>query len=421
MKLVNGSAHKIPIPDASVHMIVTSPPYFALRAYAGDQGVEWPEMQYIPMPGVDCVVDVPAMTCGLGNEPTLNAYIGHLILCLREWRRVLRDDGTCWVNLGDSFASSGQGDTLGKQSTLNGGKGLGQNDKVATMISGRAPTPVGLKSKDKMLVPHRFALAAQADGWYVRQDIVWAKKNSMPESVTDRPSTAHEFIFLLAKSPRYFYDHVAVQTPIRVSSLERIQQQSFGQQKGGPKDYANGVNTNNSMRKTLENFASKNEGGKSGGANLRSVLHLATQPYKGAHFACFPESIPETAIKAGSSAKGVCGECGNPWVRVVERTAVEPDSFKGSTFTNGKTGAVHEDRGQGDRYVSVSTGWKPSCDCPSHDPVPATVLDPFSGSGTTGRVALRLGRDYIGVDISEEYINNLTPERTRNVQMQICF
>ena len=198
------------MPAKSIHAIITSPPYFGLRAYSGDQQVEWPRVEYAPMPGLPSIT-VAAMRCGLGNEPTLEAYIGHLILCLRSWHRVLRDDGCAFVNLGDSYANDGKwgGSSGGKHVTeLHGDTGIGRGKRFT-----------GLKPKDLCLVPARFALAAQADGWYVRSRIIWAKGVSflpdyagscMPESVTDRPTKSDEDIYLLTKQPSYYWDNEAV-------------------------------------------------------------------------------------------------------------------------------------------------------------------------------------------------------------------
>jgi hypothetical protein len=193
---------------------------WGLRRYEGEQDVEWPTVEYAPMPGLP-VVTVPAMTCPLGLEPTPEAYIGHLILCLREWRRVLRDDGTCWVNLGDSYAGS-----WGNYGARKGN----QRSRIADRWhrpayedpkegwDGLPPTASvpGLKNKNLCGIPWRFAFAAQADGFYLRSDVIWHKPNPMPESVTDRPTKAHEYLFLLSKQERYYYDAEAIKEPAQV-------------------------------------------------------------------------------------------------------------------------------------------------------------------------------------------------------------
>lgn len=475
--LIQGSAHRLPmLEDESVHTIITSPPYYNLRNYHGDQSVEWPAVSYAPIPNAPCAFDIPAMTCALGQEPTVEAYIGHLILCLREWRRVLRADGTCWVNLGDSYNGSG-----GSGGDYSAG---GLREGEPRTKGSKSP---GLKAKDLCMVPQRFAMAAQADGWWLRAEVIWSKKSPMPESVTDRPTRAHEQIYLLTKSERYYYDHVAVRRPLKQSSVDRIQQPNFINQTGGEKDYRNGTNANRSMRNTLENFAkavkfggtkadgyessrySGNEWVSNGGANLRDVLHIGSTPFKGSHYATMPEHIPDIAIKAGTSAKGCCPACGAPWRRVAVKTD-EIESHKNSRFDKGKTGKNGAGRTQqGERYKTVTTGreptcacckerpaqpqdhlpaggqrasgkrgnrtanvgqytestettgWESTCECEPLEPIPCTVLDPFGGSGTTSRVATRLGRRSVYVDISADYLAELVPGRLAGLQMEMCF
>ena len=172
-RLINASAHKTGIESGSIHAVITSPPYWGLRKYAGEQGIEWDAVTYAPMAGLP-EIEIPAMRCGLGEEPTPESYIGHLILVMREMWRVLSDDGTAWVNLGDSYNGSGG---AGGDYSEDGLK-FGQPKYPGRRIS-------GLKPKDLVMIPARFALAAQADGRYLRSDIIWSKPNPMPESVTD--------------------------------------------------------------------------------------------------------------------------------------------------------------------------------------------------------------------------------------------
>lgn len=328
--LIHASAHHLPmIDDKSVQCVVTSPPYFGLRKYDGVQDVEWGEVTYSPMAGL-APLTVPAMTCPLGNEPTIEAFIGHLILCAREWRRVLKDDGVMWVNLGDSYIGS----------AASGGKGHKNDGGIPYRVES-VQAKKGLPAKNLMMIPARFALAMQADGWILRSEIIWHKPNPMPESVTGRPTKAHEQIYLLAKSERYFYDVDAVREPNKVGEAqERIPNRTLPQE-GNP--YRRGmVAASNGSNLGLNPL----------GRNLRSVWTIATQPFSGAHFAAFPEKLVEPMIKAGSRV--------------------------------------------GD-----------------------TVLDPFNGSGTTGRVAIKLGRKYIGVDLAETYLDELSPQRL-TVQMELA-
>ena len=396
--LINASAHDTGLDALSVHCIVTSPPYWGLRAYAGEQRIEWAEVEYSPMPGIPAL-SIPAMTCGLGEETTPEAYIGHLILVMREMWRVLRDDGTCWVNLGDSYASGGVTDPYRRTSS---GKLMPPQ--------GRAPVADGLKPKDLCLIPARFALAAQADGWYIRNDIIWAKPNPMPESVTDRCTKAHEYVWLMAKSQRYFYDAEAVK-------------EESSEDSGFAKQRAKGINTwkYNDTEERIAQTGQRIESstmGNFGTRNRRTVWNIATSPYSGAHFATWPPKLVEPMILAGTSARGVCGNCLAPWERVVERS--------GGTRQAGDSRAVamgHSSTGPtavmraGEPMDTTTTGWRATCECPPADPIPATVLDPFNGSGTSGTVALDLGRAYIGVDISKEYVTELAEERIGGTQI----
>lgn len=405
------------LPDESVHCVVTSQPYWGLRDY----GVEGQ----------------------IGMEPTIEEYVAKIVEVFADVKRVLRKDGTLWLNMGDSYTSGGRdghGTKVGyKQQSNRGSSGIAD--------SPRPTQPVGLKPKDMCGIPWRVALALQADGWWLRSDIIWHKPNPMPESVTDRPTKAHEYIFLLSKSARYFYDNEAVREPMAQSSIERINQPTFDQQTGGEKDYKHGTNPNRSARKDLENIAKKARRMPAGWnvnhdesdlkgrypqkkqdgtgnptytgfndryepllkRNLRDVWAIATQPYPDAHFATFPERIPELAIMAGTSAKGVCPECGSPWERVVQKEFVpQPDvsEDKGVRGANEqKPMAENNDFAgspRGSNQINT-TGWRPACDHEG-DPVPATVLDPFIGSGTTGQVATRLGRDWIGIELNPDYI-----------------
>lgn len=396
---IQASAHLLDgIADGSVQAIVTSPPYYGLRRYFGDQDVDWPAVDYAPMPGLPPLT-VPAMRSPLGNEPTLEAYIGHLILCLRRWREVLRMDGCCFVNLGDSYAAnrgSGSKSVGAKQATNTG----------ANLETLRVPS--GLKEKDLMMVPARFALAAQADGWWLRSDIIGAKIAPMPESVTDRPTRSHEHIFMLTKASRYFWDADAVRDEKAESTLRdnRTNDNGHRRERNFPGAPSNG---------------GTNLGGSVGGRNMRDVIEWRPSPFPGAHFAVWPEAIPEKLIRASTSERGACPHCGSPWRRVVERTNEIAASAKGSRFDHGKTGINGNGRVQeGERYEKVATGWQPSCTCPPHEPVPCVVLDPFSGSGTTAKVAVRLGRRAIGVDIAAEYLDDVTALRFgAGVQMEL--
>ena len=359
----------------SVHCVVTSPPYWGLRDYGtaswegGDPGCDHTAIRR-PVAGDKSFTnggtsrDKPRETCRLcgarrvdrqlGLEATPEEYVASMVAVFREVRRVLRDDGTLWLNLGDSYANDGKwgGSTGGKHVAALHGEPVG-----------RAKRETGLKPKDLVGIPWRVAFALQADGWYLRSDIIWAKPNPMPESVTDRPTKAHEYVFLLTKAARYYYDAEAVREPalsgpsdlrkmaegrerigglikeqtdplLRASALTNIgRKRSVG---GRPLGTWPGIGPKHGQS---DNHKSDYEPMEAhAGRNLRSVWTIATEPYPGAHFATFPEKLVEPCILAGCPPDG-------------------------------------------------------------------TVLDPFAGSGTTGRVANRLGRRAILVELNPDYID----------------
>jgi DNA modification methylase len=302
----------------------------------------------------------------------------------REVRRVLRDDGTLWLNMGDSYANDDKwgGATSGKHVVaLHGDRGMGRG-KVTT----------GLKPKDLVGMPWRLAFALQADGWYLRADIIWAKPNPMPESVTDRPTKAHEYVFLLSKAARYFYDADAVREPPAESVVARA-----AYAVGGRKFDASRNDHDMGTRKTFADYAA--------GRNLRSVWTIPSAPFPDAHFATFPPALASRCIQAGTSERGCCRACGAPWTRQVERSY--------SRWWNGNNSGTHKGEIPDERKTFASgkrcelavttTGWSPSCACEA-PPVPCTVLDPFAGSGTVGQVAEQLGRHSVLLELSPTYV-----------------
>jgi DNA modification methylase len=285
------------LPANSVQCVVTSPPYWGLRDY-----------------GVDGQI-------GLESSP--DEYVARMVAVFAEVRRVLREDGTCWLNLGDSYCSIGHK----KSGSGNGTTGLSGGKAQDHFPIRRENNGGGLKHKDLIGIPWRVAFALQADGWYLRQDIIWHKPNSMPESVTDRCTKSHEYIFMLTKSARYFYDAEAVMEDAITNAksknwTEREYDQSFlgTKQKNGVKGRPIGV----------AGYAVQ------GKRNRRSVWSIATQPFSGAHFAVFPPALVEPCVLAGSSKNSI-------------------------------------------------------------------VLDPFSGSGTAGLVAIQHGRRYVGIELNPDY------------------
>jgi hypothetical protein len=243
------------------------------------------------------------------------------------------------------------------------------------------------------------AFALQSDGWYLRSDIIWHKSNPMPESVRDRPTKSHEYMFLLSKSPRYYFDADAVREPHKTNLPVA--------EKGRSRDR----HAYDSALQDREKDGWGSLPSNPAGRNIRSVWSIPTRPYKGAHFATMPPRLVEPCVKAGSSEKGCCPTCGKPWERETAIVGqVKQKWGQGSETANHRIaggGVIGKlDRGLRDGMVNVreTTGWRPGCECPAHDPIPCTVLDPFNGSGTTGVVAEALGRDYVGLDLSADYL-----------------
>ena len=340
------------LPDASVQLCMTSPPYWALRSY---------------LPS-----DHASKSLEMGSEPTPEAYIAGQVEVFRAVRRVLRDDGVLVVNYGDS-----------------------------------------LQNKNMVCIPWRVALALQADGWYLRSAMPWVKRSAMPESVTDRPASAVEYVFLLAKSARYYWDSEAVKAKL-VSPPH------------APGNTA--IRGDGHLRNDFGTEAMERTWGSESGRNFRNAdlwfqsikgphglcgvddelvgLDVTAEPTNENHFAAYPSRLVEPFVKAGTSERGCCPTCGTPWERQIERTRVDGgpkwapndgnraalgDLSKTSVFVTGL------------RLVTATLNWQPGCTCPAHEPVPCTVLDPFNGTGTTGAVALRHGRHYVGIELFEEH------------------
>lgn len=337
------------------------------------------------MPGVP-EMTVPEQSACLGLEPDVFAFTAHLVHVFRLVREALRDDGCCWVNMGDSFAGQAGG--------AQGEHGQRAGRTFTARSSGKASP--GLKPKDLVMQPHRLALALQADGWYVRSAIVWAKGLSFcpshsgsvkPESCRDRPTKAHEMVFLLTKRPRYFYDQEAVREAHGSDWLSTRHPYSV---KG------NGDRNDGGQPPQTANEA---------GRNLRDVWCINPEPTAEAHFATWPSALVAPMIRAGTSERGCCATCGAPWERVVERGADEraqPIGERTMRWNAGPGNAPKKDGSFGNGRPVVSAGWRASCDH-GDDPVPCTVLDPFTGSGTTGRVALSLGRRFVGCELNPAY------------------
>lgn len=297
------------LPSESVQCCITSPPYFGLRDY-GVPPSRWDATTYRTIGGA---VDVPAMECCLGHEPTPAAFVGHLVMVFAEVRRVLKRDATLWLNIGDSYAAN-------RAYQVASTKG-GPKHSTSQAAGGRGSTvPPGMKPKDLMGIPWMLAFALRADGWYLRQDIIWAKPNPMPESATDRCTKAHEYLFLLTKSSRYFFDAEAIAEPLAAASIARLAQDVESQRgsdrvpgKTNGTMKAVGGSRRNSFARVTKQTAGEHgqkpqhrpdrepvDTTERGMRNKRSVWTVATQPFREAHFATFPPALIEPCILAGS-------------------------------------------------------------------------------------------------------------------------
>jgi len=419
----------------SVQCVITSPPYFGLRDY-GTPPQTW---------GTGWVGS-------LGLEPYPEMFIEHLSEVFSYIWRILRPDGTVWLNLGDSYAGSGKGPTghngIGdagerqgftgnpgrfKTSTLGGGQSTNLNQP------GRSVTGFGLKPKDLMFMPERVAMRLQQDGWWVRSKIPWLKRNPMPESADDRPTTATEWVYLLAKSENYYWDAEAVRMGQEwiPPKNEPTRGRGYGEARsaGGRReaDRDGSFGTGSRHRRTHDWFLESWQGLILNEQGDPLGLLVNPNPYHGAHFATSPPKLVEPMIKSSTSEKGKCPACGAPWSRA-ETTGWRPTCEHGSDWLvscgacNG-TGWIGDppsdqeinagpfdhvpssQRTNGVRCTECQCGKVTATDYP--EPRPCVVLDPFGGSGTVAMVADRLSRDAIVCELSTEY-GDLITERLYN-------
>lgn len=341
------------LPENSVHTVVTSPPYWGLRDYDADGQI--------------------------GLEESIEEHLDELVKVFREVRRVLRSDGTLWLNYGDRSAGDNGDTTTGDVTGSNH-----QPDQ--------APSPEELHPRSRVGMPWRVAFALMDDGWILREEIIWHKKNPMPESVTNRPTRAHDQLFLFAPDYPYFYDAHAIREPASENTSPR--HGSDEAPKAQKADEA--VRAKPSFHEnTTERTATRNK---------RTVWPLVSQPYPEAHFATFPPSLPRPCIRAGTSEVGCCPRCGAPLERVTEKTA--NGRTRTDTIPRKVPGLEDANRSPWKTCVEYRTiGWEPTCehDFDREDTTPPLVLDPFLGAGTTSLVALEEGRHAVGIELNPEH------------------
>jgi DNA modification methylase len=391
------------LPAESVQTCVTSPPYWGLRDY----GVEGQ----------------------LGLERTPEAYVARIVEVFREVHRVLRPDGTLWLNLGDSYVTAPHGRGSSHDPKWPGGRDRAadranrasfRRDGAEVMATAHRRVH-GLKHKDLVGIPWRVAFALQADGWWLRAENIWHKPNPMPESVRDRTTRAHEQVFLLSKSADYFYDEFAVREPCVYGDRSGAGEEHAPPGGGPPHRGLRNRSGNKARKYRVEHggVAEDLQRGHQGfgvpweddgeGRNRRSVWTISTKPFRDAHFATFPPELPEVCIQAGTSARGACPACGAPWARELERSFQPQRDVSAARGRRGASGQKPLDASNGwdgmPRGTTAvrSVTWRSTCGCPAAEPVPCLVLDPFSGAGTTGMVARRLGRSFVGVELKPEY------------------
>jgi DNA modification methylase len=388
-KIICGDALQVlrSLPDNFVQSCITSPPYFGLRSY---------------LPSTH-----PNKHLEIGAEATPEVYITRLVEIFREVQRVLRLDGTLWLNIADSYA--GSWGNFGNRPEMGGRPSTQRERKTAFVYrkgyerfrekpSSANCETLGLQRKNLMLIPARLSLALQADGWIVRSDIIWAKSDPMPESVRDRPTKSYEHVYLLTKSPRYFYDAVAVGEPLSQTAIRRYKY-GYGGRKNKELTAMNkqGVGVRTRMVGDREPPSIRNR---------RDVWVMATSSYHGAHFATMPSPLVEICILAGTSPRA-CEKCGTPWRRIVERgSLIEQGNHPSLSSHLTAQDYLYAGESQcGVNETLKEEGWCPSCTCLENTGISrCVVLDPFAGSGTVLASAHRLGRAYLGIELNSDYL-----------------
>ena len=403
VRLYHGDAIHIlsSLPPKSVHMVVTSPPYWGLRDYQveGQLGAE------------------PKPDCGThGNRQCGGCFVCSMVGVFCQVKRVLRDDGTLWLNLGDTYSGGGGGNYGNGKNASYGG------ETYLTNVHNRNhPLPYG----NLVGVPWRVAIALQADGWILRQDIIWAKPNPMPESVKNRCTKAHEYVFLFSKGMGYYCDMEGIKEPLLHPNL--LDRKGWGDTK---------KNHHGNSPQSMARHGDGRAGSNPSGSNKRSVWTVVGKGYKGTHFATYPVALIEPMIRAGTSERGCCTDCGVPHYRVTISTKLKRPRPNDYVKRTGEEGTGNSCSNSVAGVDTRTIGWYPTCQCdlpplpkepdPEKQPKahaqwlekikqplewasqlevqPCVVLDPFIGSGTTCKVAIDLERWSIGVDLSEQYL-----------------
>jgi len=432
-------------------MCVTSPPYYGLRDYGtgtwegGDPNCSHKRDSktsdkcitgHVNLEGAvgDGIYKDVCPRCNakrkdlqIGLEQTPEDYIKEMVNVFRLVKDLLTDDGVIWVNIGDSYSSYKDCKSIGQ--TLAKGT---NREEAHVLDKGNSPTrntkmlkSQGLKNKDLIGIPWMLGFALRADGWYLRQDIIWHKPNPMPESVTDRCTKAHEYIFLLSKSDKYFFDNEAIKEP-------SVNSESYKgrRQRSAMTDDSEVVL--NKFGATRSGFKNIEEGKTYPTKNKRSVWTVTTKPYKGAHFATFPKDLIEPCIKAGTSEIGHCPACNARWKRIKIDTGERHDVeiYTGQAVKDYEDASVQNPSDTKRRVLESMSkiykyDWIPTCEC-GEKPVADIVFDPFMGSGTTAQVALELGRQYLGCELNPNYealqqerINSAIPQQEDDSQFDL--
>ena len=368
--------------DNSIDCVVSSPPYWGLRDY----GVEGQ----------------------LGLETTYQEHIKNIVEIFRAMKPKLKETATIWLNYGDSYAATVNGTKV--KDIKNDDRGF--VDKPFSTIQGV------LKPKDLVMIPNRIAIALQDDGWWIRSEIIWHKPNPMPESVKDRPTSAHEKIWLITKSKKYYYDADAIRVPQKQDSIARAGRDVWKNNKTDSGNYS--IPNVDSAKKLNQKVLDTVAEGKIPMANKRNVWTVTTKPFKGAHFATFPKDLIEPCIKAGCPEK-ICVECGKPYIRKIKIGNYNKEyqkscggnvdgKYTGKSTKNYK-GAKAQNPSETKKRIleslkeKIDLGLHKNCECNTQDYKPGIVLDPFGGSGTTGIVSKHLKRKAILIELNEEYIS----------------